>query len=99
MLPGCFLGLNNCNDGDYLKEHGCSRGSQTTEGGCARGNSILLDLGRLLRLGGGVVCGWEKMPRETYLEKGKQLIKTAASDFAGSILQMVGVGAALYRAS
>lgn len=39
------------------------------------------------------------MPRETYLEKGKQLIKTAAADFAGSILQMVGVGAALYRAS
>ena len=53
----------------------------------------------ILRLGGGVVCGWEKMPRETYLEKGKQLIKTAATDFAGSILQMVGVGAALYRAS
>lgn len=41
------------------------------------------------------LCGWEKMPRE----KGKQLIKTAAADFADSILQMVGVGAALCKAS
>lgn len=39
------------------------------------------------------------MPGETYLEKGKQLIKTAAADFADSVLQMVGVGAALCKAS
>ena len=45
------------------------------------------------------MCRWEKMPGETYLEKGKQLIKTAAADFADSVLQMVGVGTALCKAS